>query len=431
MIYRLHNKKRERDAKNMEVYLLCIAIDGADDRVAWSTFIVEPEGFVEEKSGLASSFERAILWAIKEGVTQVPSTAHVAIRSTSPSVHRIGKSAIQTGSALVTSDENVDLLSVIIERVEGQTLAWVQPPFLEAGDSRAIKIAKEIVRDPMSSYPPEEVDFIMHSFDHQNEDIDTTNDLQEIESNEPQTPLIEEALPEDKSSTEPAQKDSDSIEDASSLDEGEENLTEKTTQTTSPPITKTYKPKLKSKLPPPPKKTQLHVEGPDYLFGARILAYVDGIGSGNLGAWSFVLVDRKTGFALARASGMRASTPYRSRLIACIEVLSALKAFNQEIEIRSRWQKLIKLGDQWMHKWKSKNWKKSGNESIQEVGYIQQLDALCSQHRMSWLYIPDHNDEHGIQFCKHLVKNALNDINCGHKNIHSERLKDFPIDKLL
>lgn len=422
----------------MEVYLLCIAIDGADDRVAWSTFIVEPEGFVEEKSGLASSYDRAILWAIKEGLWGVPSTAHVAIRSMSTPVLRTGENTVSVDADEALQMENADLISAIVERAEGQTLAWTRPPFLEAGDSRTIKIAQEIIRDPMSSYPPEEVDFIMQSYEQQEASVDTSYEYKEDEEESLHT-----ELPNSKEEADHQQEDmsvSDSVEPTISTKD--DDVQEKSAEANSsseeseeePPATqttKTYKPTLKSTLPPPAKKTQLHVEGPDYLFGARIVAYVDGIGSGNLGAWAFVLVDRKTGFALARASGMRASTPYRARLIACIEVLSALKAFNQEIEIRSRWQKLVKLGDQWMHKWKAKNWKKSGNESIQEVGYIQQLDALCGQHRMSWLYIPDHNDEHGIQFCKHLVKNALNDINSGHKQIHSERLKDFPIDKLL
>ncbi|MAA78843.1 MAG: hypothetical protein CL916_06250 [Deltaproteobacteria bacterium] len=416
----------------MEVYLLCIAIDGANDRVAWSTFIVEPEGFVEEKSGLASSHERAILWAIKEGLCGVPSTAHVAIKSTSNAALRLGESTISLDIDEALSMENADLISSIIERAQGQTLAWNRPSFLEAGDSRAIKIAQEIIQDPMSCYPPEEVDFIMQSYERQEailEDSSTneesvTEETKDVSENEESTKIIEDTLQNDS-------MDLDIQVQESEKKSPIEDIPESTYDDSTYPITKTYKPILKSKLPPPAKKTQLHVEGPDYLFGARILAYVDGIGSGNLGAWSFVLVDRKTGFALARASGMRASTPYRARLIACIEVLSALKAVNQEIEIRSRWQKLVKLGDQWMYKWKAKNWKKSGNESIQEVGYIQQLDALCSQHRMSWLYIPDHNDEHGIQFCKHLVKNALNDINSGHKHVHSERLKDFPIDKLL
>lgn len=430
----------------MEVYLLCIAVEGSDDRVAWSTFIVEPEGFVEEKSGLASSFDRAMLWAIKEGVWGVPSNAHVAVRSTCGPLLRLGEkhlSSLSGSEALREQDS--DLLTSIVDRIEGQTLAWLRPPFLEAGDSRTIQLAKEIVKDPMSSYAPEEVDFIMQSYDVHDEEVsiaskpsvDLIDDIEEQDTSLIQSPI----LPKDASSL---SKERENLRDAAAPPDNtphkeesqNQDLTSETNEEDIEPetksTTKTYKPKLTSKLPPPPaKKTQLHVEGPDYLFGARIVAYVDGIGAGNLGAWSFVLVDRQTGFALARANGMRASTPYRSRLIACIEVISALKAINQEIEVRSRWQKLIKLGDQWMHKWKNKNWKKSGNEPIQEVGYIQQLDALSSQHRMSWLYIPDHNDEHGIQFAKHLAKQALNDINAGHKHVYSERLKDFPTDKLL
>ena len=60
----------------MEVYLLCIAIEGVDDRIAWSTFIVGPEGFVEEKSGLLLQRKEQSS-VIKEGLGVVPSRAHV------------------------------------------------------------------------------------------------------------------------------------------------------------------------------------------------------------------------------------------------------------------------------------------------------------------------------------------------------------------
>ena len=126
----------------MEVYLLCIAIDGTDDRVAWSTFIVEPEGFVEEKSGLASSYDRAILWAIKEGLWGVPSNAHIAIRSTSTPVLRLGESTVSLNADEALTMENADLVTSIVTRAENQNLAWTRPPFLEAGDSRTLKIAQ-------------------------------------------------------------------------------------------------------------------------------------------------------------------------------------------------------------------------------------------------------------------------------------------------
>ena len=125
------------------------------------------------------------------------------------------------------------------------------------------------------------------------------------------------------------------------------------------------------------------------------------------------------------------STAYRSRILACIEAISALKAENQEIELRSRWQNIVKLGEQWMYRWKSKGWKKSGNQTIQELGYIQQLYALCEEHRISWLYIPDGNDEHGIQTAKKLAQEALNRINVGEKSLRSERVRAFPLDKIL
>jgi ribonuclease HI len=465
----------------MEVYLLCIAIEGADDRVAWSVLIVEPEGFVEEKSGLASSAERAMFWALKEGFWNVPSRAHVVIRSVHTPLIRFGTHDLSRMTPEESKqEEDADLLDPIVSRIKHQTIVWINPPYQKAGDNRAKKIAQEIVQDPLSCYPPEEIDHISSTYESEAHtlEMEEVHSKEEISHPQPSEKIVISTVPEtsfppsavlknkneivEKNQiqiTPKKQKQSSNIDsiiqsveeqqkpkEALSTNDSpnpteEESKKQHTSESQDEPDTEDIEShqrpqkifiKSRPAPPPPAKRPQLHIEpGPDYLFGPRILAYVDGIGTGNLGAWSFVLVDRKSGSALARASGLRASTPYRARLLACIEVLSALKAENQEIEIRSRWQKLIKLGDQWIHKWHGKNWTKSGNEPIQEVGFIQQLYSICSHHRMSWLYIPDHNDEYGIQLAKRLAKNALNDINTGHKKMYSERIRPFPTDKLL
>lgn len=440
----------------MDVYLLCIGIEGADDRVAWSVLIVEPEGFVEEISGLASSPERAILWAIKEGLQNAPSKSNIAIRSLHTPLIRYGEHTLSTytlDEAIETEDN--DLLVPIIKRMRTQKIVWMNPPYMEPGDSRAQKIANDIIQDPYSSYPPEEVDFITEQFrlESERESSCLKEDTSDVIHSDSKSFLQEERDRHEKSDLPKEDQISPNEESIriSIVNEQPSAYVESVAETYESPSHLAVEDQadfvhkdriyinnepLASKPPPPAfpniKKPHLLIEeSPDYLFGSRILAYVDGVGSGNLGAWSFILIDKKTGSALIRASGLRASNPYRSRLLACIEVLSAIKASCQEIEIRSRWQNLIKLGEQWMHTWKDKNWNKSGNEPIQELGFIQQLYAICSQHRVQWQYIPDHNDEHGIQLCKKHVQEALSLINAGHKAIYNERIKNFPMEKLL
>ena len=117
-----------------------------------------------------------------------------------------------------------------------------------------------------------------------------------------------------------------------------------------------------SKQEEPPQTILSIPDGNEYLFGARILAYVDGVGSGTLGAWAFVLIDRQTGWALLRAKGVSSTTSSRMRLQACIEALSCLKQQSQTIEIRSRYRNLIQMGSTWIDNWKKNDWKNSKKE---------------------------------------------------------------------
>ena len=45
---------------------------------------------------------------------------------------------------------------------------------------------------------------------------------------------------------------------------------------------------------------------------------MDGVGSGTLGAWAFVWIDRQTGWALLRAKGVSPTTSSRMRLQAFV-----------------------------------------------------------------------------------------------------------------
>ena len=172
-------------------------------------------------------------------------------------------------------------------------------------------------------------------------------------------------------------------------------------------------------------------DGNEYLFGSRILAYVDGVGSGTLGAWAFVLIDRQTGWALLRAKGVSSTTSSRMRLQACIEALSCLKQQSQTIEIRSRYRNLIQMGSSWIDNWKKNDWKNSKKEDVSDLSFLVELDSLRTQHKLSWQYIPYESDEQGIKEVTRLSKNALHNLNYGEYTDIESRIKNYPLHQII
>ncbi len=457
----------------MDIVIICISLEGHDERAAWSALLIEPEGFVEERCGLASSLRRAILWALKETIPSVSAGSRVAIRSTSTLLLRMEAELKRLQKEGSEGDPDHDLIDLFLYKLRQHEVAWIDATrYQQLGDQRAQKLAKETLNDFYMALPPDEIDFISreelpHSAvqavpqtEYEREHIETAPETTALQRAIPQTEyekqqlekelleMQEEVEKEGLETQEEVEPDPLS-EPAPTAEAAPPPTTEPDTEeehslqiplieTPAPqpapePPPKAVRPPRKHTAKPKPKgpKTLDLPPSPDFLFGPRIVAYIDGVCAGSLGGWAFVLVDRQSGNALLRASGVRSASPYRIRLLSCIEVLSAIKAEKQAIEIRSRWQNIIKLGSQWMWNWEAKGWKKSGGKTIEELGFVQQLFSLSQTQRLQWRYVPDRSDDYGMILVKNLAKRALNDINNGNKVLIDRRQRNFPIDRLL
>ena len=150
-----------------------------------------------------------------------------------------------------------------------------------------------------------------------------------------------------------------------------------------------------------------------------------------MGCWSFLLVDRQTQAAMLCANGYRFTTFQRIKLQACIEALEALQEQDLSIEIRSRHDDLIRLGQQWMWDWKQRGWHTKGNKEVNELPYVQQLMDCVESHRVSWRYIPSDSDEQGIKDGFLMAREALNLLNGGQHQLIQRRISAYPMEKLL
>ena len=62
---------------------------------------------------------------------------------------------------------------------------------------------------------------------------------------------------------------------------------------------------------------------------------------------------------------------------------------------------------------KKNDWKNSKKEDVSDLSFLVELDALRTQHKLSWQYIPQESDEQGIKEVTRLSKNALHNLNYG------------------
>ena len=456
---------------HMTPILLYIATYGHDERCGWCVVVVEPEGMFEEYQGVASNSHRAMLWALHTAFESISTGEKVGIRSLQRSIVNFESQLTDFQKHGWTEDKNEILLDELLPNMFGCEIKFMDASqYPQAGDSRAKSLAKQAHESYDFSLSDEEISFLSSSIEIQNpflsssttkhpdekksdihheeqisdeknsevqpiaeefitvidEPITTSDDSSTSVPHEPECIHINEPVSETKdlldlvisvesntitleSNNEESGLDNAQCQNPSSETEAEENKKQEDTSQTILPIP----------------------DGNEYLFGARILAYVDGVGSGTLGAWAFVLIDRQTGWALLRAKGVSSTTSSRMRLQACIEALSCLKQQSQTIEIRSRYRNLIQMGSSWIDNWKKNDWKNSKKEDVSDLSFLVELDSLRTQHKLSWQYIPYESDEQGIKEVTRLSKNALHNLNYGEYTDIESRIKNYPLHQII
>ena len=399
--------------------VLFVSVTGHDERAGWSAVLVEPEGFFEEHQGVASSPERAFLWALQKTIFGLPDHDQLVIRSCDR--HVLRWEDILSENPLEYS-QHLDLLEDITNKLSSFEIKWFDASrYREAGDSRAQSLAKEALMSHQFNFEPKEIEFVTQML---------------FSSEPPSAPPPSQDPNHSKDSLISEECFEQKIEPSPPPEPTENKITPSTVHTAEP-LNESDQQKIDDVKPRHinpiiSSKTPLNIPvASEFLFGARILAYIDGIGMANIGAWGFVLVDRQTGYALLRAEGVRSTTPYCMRITAAIEALLSLKDKNQHIEIRSRYRNTILLGQNWMHTWQARDWTKKTKEPIKDLPFVQQLYDLCQDHRVSWCHISEQSDEQGIKDVVQLSKRALRKLNYGESANIEERKKAYPISLLI
>jgi ribonuclease HI len=84
------------------------------------------------------------------------------------------------------------------------------------------------------------------------------------------------------------------------------------------------------------------------------------------------------------------------------------------------------MATKWMKGWKSRGWKKKGG-AIKNLDLVKRLDALQSQHKVTWTHIRGHSGEEGNEYVDALCNAAMDAIQAGISPAREERFAESPV----
>ncbi len=123
--------------------------------------------------------------------------------------------------------------------------------------------------------------------------------------------------------------------------------------------------------------------------GRTIQIFTDGACSGNPGpgGWGVLMVWR--GREKELCGGEDRTTNNRMELLAAIKALEALKR-PSAVELYTD-STYVKDGiSQWISRWKTNGWRTAGRKPVKNADLWQRLDALVSEHDITWHWVKGH-----------------------------------------
>lgn len=139
----------------------------------------------------------------------------------------------------------------------------------------------------------------------------------------------------------------------------------------------------------------------------KVKIYTDGACSGNpgKGGWGSVLI---FGGVEKELSGYETfTTNNRMELLAAIEGLKSLK-FPCEVELYSDSSYLVNaFKSDWIGNWKLNGWRNSSKDEVRNRDLWEQLDTLCSMHKVTWIKVKGHSDNAYNNRCDKLATGEI------------------------
>lgn len=118
--------------------------------------------------------------------------------------------------------------------------------------------------------------------------------------------------------------------------------------------------------------------------------FTDGACRGNPGPGGWGVLLRCNGTEKTLFGGEQDTTNNRMELMAAIEGLKSLTR-RCTVDLTTDSQYVRKGITEWIHNWKKNNWRTAAKKPVKNAELWQALDALVSQHDVSWHWVKGHS----------------------------------------
>lgn len=142
---------------------------------------------------------------------------------------------------------------------------------------------------------------------------------------------------------------------------------------------------------------------------AIVEIFTDGACKGNPGPGGWGVLLRYQGHEKKLFGGELDTTNNRMELRAAIEGLKALKKPCKVVLTTD--SSYVKNGiEKWLFNWKRNNWRNSQKQVVKNQDLWQQLDALASQHQVSWQWVKGHSGHRENEIADSLANKGVEEI---------------------
>lgn len=140
-----------------------------------------------------------------------------------------------------------------------------------------------------------------------------------------------------------------------------------------------------------------------------VVLYTDGACSRNpgKGGWAAILFYKNRKKVISGSNKL--TTNNKMELTAAINGLKLLKSpSNVTVYMDSMY--ILKGMTNWIHNWKTNDWKSTTKQTIKNVELWKELDIIASKHKVNWVWIKGHSDDKYNEEVNMLARKAIQDI---------------------
>src|SRR5512146_3505885 len=134
----------------------------------------------------------------------------------------------------------------------------------------------------------------------------------------------------------------------------------------------------------------------------QVTIFSDGACRGNPGPGGWAVILRFQGQEKELSGGERQTTNNRMELTAALEALRALKR-PCRIQFYTDSQYLRRGINEWMPRWKARNWTRKGGE-LANVDLWQALSTAIESHQIEWHWVQGHSGHPENERVDHLAR---------------------------